>query len=811
MRAIWLAQASTVGDDLISGFNSSDLVEGAAGNDTLNSGSGNDTLIGGAGVDVLNGGNGVDTASYAGASAAVYVDLVAGTGSGDGVQSNWGVTDMLIDPSGPETTLEIGVADTSNYGNNFAGTGDGDGVVEATFTGTGQDLTLRFDAYDLDYSDELEVLLNGTSLGFLAANGDNLLSSYQFQISAAQQQAGENTISFMQRGEPSWNWGVTNILLDEAQAGTAIALTPRLTEKGAYGNGFRGSSDGDGRVDARFAGLGEDVLLTFGGFDIDYADELEVLLNGSSLGFLAPSGDNVLASYQFQISAAQQQSGDNVISFMQRGGTNWIWGVTDILIEPTGPVAALEIGVADTGSYGNNFTGAGDGDGAIAASFISTGQDMVLRFDAFDNDTLNEIEVLLNGVSLGFLGAGVDGGLSSHEFSISAAQQQAGENIISFMQRNGSTQTWGVTNILLAEGQPGQTMPLLSGFLDTEEYGNNFNGITDVDGRVDVTFTGSVEDQLFTFSGYDIDFADEVEVLLNGTSLGFLAAGTNEGLSSYQLHISAAQQQVGENVISFVQRGIADGDSLISIENLIGSDHSDSLAGNADVNRLEGGAGNDTLIGGAGGDQLLGDAGVDTAVYTGSLAGVTVDLATGSASGGDAAGDSLTEIENLVGSDHGDSLAGDSGANLLEGGLGNDSLGGGAGNDRYAYALGDGDDAIDNAETAPATADDRVLFGQGLDTDDLWFTQDGDDLLVQILDDQRGSLRIQDWYAAGGTGDAAKLDAFETSAGAVLVEQNVQQLVDAMAGLPAGGGDVVDNYKDQVPASVSTAIAAAWQ
>ena len=111
---------------------------------------------------------------------------------------------------------------------------------------------------------------------------------------------------------------------------------------------------------------------------------------------------------------------------------------------------------------------------------------------------------------------------------------------------------------------------------------------------------------------------------------------------------------------------------------------------------------------------------------------------------------------------------------------------------------------------APVTADDRLVFGQGIDTDDLWFTQEGDDLLVQILDDQRGSLRIQDWYAAGSTGDAAKLDAFETSTGQVLVEANLQQLVDAMAGLPAGGGDVVDNYKDQVPASVQTAISQAW-
>ena len=44
----------------------------------------------------------------------------------------------------------------------------------------------------------------------------------------------------------------------------------------------------------------------------------------------------------------------------------------------------------------------------------------------------------------------------------------------------------------------------------------------------------------------------------------------------------------------------------------------------------------------------------------------------------------------------------------------------------------------------------------------------------------------------------------------MLVEANLQQLVDAMAGLPANGSDVVDSYKDQVPASVQTAISQAW-
>lgn len=131
------------------------------------------------------------------------------------------------------------------------------------------------------------------------------------------------------------------------------------------------------------------------------------------------------------------------------------------------------------------------------------------------------------------------------------------------------------------------------------------------------------------------------------------------------------------------------------------------------------------------------------------------------------------------------------------------------GDDRYAYGLGDGDDVIFNAETAPVTADDRLLFGQGIDTDDLWFTQEGDDLLIQILDDQRGSLRIQDWYAAGSTGDAAKLEAFETSASQALVEAGLQQLFDAVAGLPANGSDMVDSDKDQGRASVHTAISQA--
>ena len=52
---------------------------------------------------------------------------------------------------------------------------------------------------------------------------------------------------------------------------------------------------------------------------------------------------------------------------------------------------------------------------------------------------------------------------------------------------------------------------------------------------------------------------------------------------------------------------------------------------------LIGGEGNDTLIGGSGQDYLDGGAGIDTVVYAASPVGVRIDLANGTARGGDAA------------------------------------------------------------------------------------------------------------------------------------------------------------------------------
>ncbi len=122
-----------------------------------------------------------------------------------------------------------------------------------------------------------------------------------------------------------------------------------------------------------------------------------------------------------------------------------------------------------------------------------------------------------------------------------------------------------------------------------------------------------------------------------------------------------------------------------------GDDFIDAGAGD-DVVYGEGG--DDTLVGGPGADDLRGGGDVDTLDYEGSGDGIVVDLAAGSASGGDADGDEFVKVENLRGSAFGDWLTGDANANVLTGldgedvltgGGGGDVLEGGAGTDLVAY------------------------------------------------------------------------------------------------------------------------------
>ena len=97
-------------------------------------------------------------------------------------------------------------------------------------------------------------------------------------------------------------------------------------------------------------------------------------------------------------------------------------------------------------------------------------------------------------------------------------------------------------------------------------------------------------------------------------------------------------------------------------------------------------------------DSFTGSLGKDWVSYAGSTSKVVVDLstspATATVSGGWAADDRLTGINNLIGSDHDDELVGNSDDNTLCGGDGDDLLEGGTGNDTYVFGVGSGTDTI---------------------------------------------------------------------------------------------------------------------
>jgi Ca2+-binding RTX toxin-like protein len=189
--------------------------------------------------------------------------------------------------------------------------------------------------------------------------------------------------------------------------------------------------------------------------------------------------------------------------------------------------------------------------------------------------------------------------------------------------------------------------------------------------------------------------------------------------------------------------GSANGDIISGFENIIGSTKTDTLAGDDGVNFIHGGLGNETitgrdgddhlfgdsgndtllggngddiLIGGAGNDTLGGGSGNDTADYSASGAGINVSMQTGAGSGGDAQGDTLVSIENVIGSAFADTIAGKNNwDNVIDGGAGADTLSGGTGNDTFVFHAGQasGDTVLDFSHTGAGNHDHLEFDGYG--------------------------------------------------------------------------------------------------
>ena len=120
-----------------------------------------------------------------------------------------------------------------------------------------------------------------------------------------------------------------------------------------------------------------------------------------------------------------------------------------------------------------------------------------------------------------------------------------------------------------------------------------------------------------------------------------------------------------------------------------------------------------------------------------------------------------------------DSLNGGAGNDILDGGLGLDTLVGGAGNDTYVLGINSNRDIINNND---ATGNDKLLFDAGVNADQVWLRQLGNDLEVSIMG-TANSAKVQNWYS----NTANQLDSLQLADGKTLLANEVQTLVEAMA------------------------------
>lgn len=149
--------------------------------------------------------------------------------------------------------------------------------------------------------------------------------------------------------------------------------------------------------------------------------------------------------------------------------------------------------------------------------------------------------------------------------------------------------------------------------------------------------------------GYDQDrvFGGDGDDLIVGTSGGTIVGASDDdvlnggpGVDTVTYARASSFVDVDLAVTTARSTGGGGRDTIVEIENLIGSSFADRLVGDAGANRIEGGdgddtifarTGNDTLSGGVGLDILSGGAGADTFVDTASsLNGDTItDFARG--------------------------------------------------------------------------------------------------------------------------------------------------------------------------------------
>ena len=680
---VWVATGYTTfvnvslgnGNDTATGGAADDVLSGDGGDDLLAGNRGNDVLSGGELQDTLNGGEGDD--------------LLLGDRGNDSVLGGEG-DDRAYGGEGADT-IDGGQGDDSLYGSDgddslFGGT-DGDDLLDG---GKGND--------NLDGGIGDDFIIGGEGNDTLtAAHGDDYLDgglgNDVFALGT-----GDNTALGGEGDDRFWAIEVHGANVIQGGVGfDTIVLQGDQSDYSIVNSGvvaslwhIRSSATGSSPINIVFQDIEQ----------VQFGNGQTLAVNGADA-----SADTSATFVDFVSSDPQARHdayGDlsTLPSWMFIGANSW-----------EGNFHTGNDSVFGTGSTADINLGSGDDNASTG-----TGNDSVLGDTGNDSISGGEGADVLNG-------------------------QTGSDEIYGGTQND---QLHGGSGSDLLDG--GDQEDLLRGGSGSDVLlgGNGFDTIYGGDGG-DIIFGGAQADNLFGEGGNDLlegehgadhlfggDGSDELfggdanDVLWGEVGNDVLRGGNDHDRLYGQ---NGNDRLFGDNGHDTLDGGYGqdwlDGGALA--DNLEGGEGDDYLFGGDGADVLHGGNGTDYLEGGAGADVINGGSfPTDVASYASSDAAVSVDLTTGTASGGHATGDTLISIEALQGSDHNDTLIGEGSANILDGGIGDDSLVGYGGND-HLFGQGGND-------TLRGDTGDDNLYG-GADNDHLFGGSDNDVLRGGTGDD----------------------------------------------------------------------------
>ncbi len=335
-------------------------------------------------------------------------------------------------------------------------------------------------------------------------------------------------------------------------------------------------------------------------------------------------------------------------------------------------------------------------------------------------------------------------------------------------------------------------------------------GLDTVQSSVTYTLAANVENLTLTGTSAINGIGNGLDNVLVGNS----ATNQLTGGAGNDTYVVGA----GDRVIEAVNAGIDTVQSSVThtlvanVENLTlvgtgaingtGNILNNILIGNSAANTLTGSAGDDTYVVGAGDTVVEAlNAGIDTvqSSVTWTL-GTNVENVTLTGIGAiNGTGNALANV--LVGNAGNNVLAGGDGNDTLSGGKGNDALNGGTGNDVFQVARGDGQDTITDA----SGTGDRLSFASGINPLDLMLSQSANDLRIAVYGSTE-QVTIANWY--GGAGN--QVETVQAGNGQQLMNTQVNQLIQAMAGFTQQTGLNWDQAIAQRPQDVQQILAANW-